>query len=277
MNNVDAICEQWMGSADADVLRHSGGPLVDQVHAGLDAGQFRVAFQPIVHARSRRLDSVECLLRWQHPRYGLLLPGAFERALDDTGVAHRVSRLVLDVACRALREQRDAGHDAPFVAINVQPSQLLDDRLKTSIDDITRRYNVDPSAFELELVESEATLKLVVTREFTAPLKALGVRLALDDFGTGYSSLAALALANVDSVKLARDFLRARSNREPARTVSVMQSAFDLFDKLQLRTVVEGVENAEQIDWLATHPNVYAQGYFIGRPGYQFPSPASID
>jgi EAL domain-containing protein (putative c-di-GMP-specific phosphodiesterase class I) len=179
-------------------------------------------------------------------------------------------RLVLDVACRELRMQRDAGHEVlPLVAINVQPSQLLDDRIPAEIDEATRRYGVHPSSLELELVESEETLKLVVTREFTSPLRSMGVRLALDDFGTGYSSLAALAAANVDSVKLAREFL---SSRAPDRAAKVLERMFDLLGELQLRVVVEGVERGEQLDWLAAYPAVYAQGYFIGRPGYEFPS-----
>ncbi|MGH8779744.1 MAG: EAL domain-containing protein [Paraburkholderia sp.] len=260
------------GELTGEVAQRTDSELVDQVHAGLEAGEFRVAFQPIVHAQSRELDSVECLLRWQHPHYGLLFPGAFERALRDHAVAHRMSRLVLDVACRELRAQRDAGHDIPRVAINVQPSQLLDDRLITEIDRAARRYDVQPSSLELELLESEETLALVATREFTSPIRAMGVRLALDDFGTGYSSLAVLASAHVDSVKLAREFLCCQSSCEPGRTARVMRGVFGMLADLQLRTVVEGVESGEQLDWLAMHPAVYAQGYFVGRPGDGFPS-----
>ncbi|WP_166653526.1 EAL domain-containing protein [Paraburkholderia flava] len=259
-------------TATAEVAERLDAELVDEVHVGLDHGQFHVAFQPIVHAQSGALDSVECLLRWQHPHYGLLFPGAFERALSDRSVAHRMSALVLDVACRELRAQRDAGQEIPSVAINVLPSQLLDDRLRTEIDGVTRRYNIQPSSLELELVESEETLALVVTREFTAPIRDMGVRLALDDFGTGYSSLAVLASAHVDSVKLAREFLLGQSSGDPGRTARVMRGAFAMLEDFQLRTVVEGVETGEQLDWLASHTAVYAQGYFVGRPDYVFPS-----
>jgi EAL domain-containing protein (putative c-di-GMP-specific phosphodiesterase class I) len=260
------------GAQTAEVAERRDAELVDEVHLGLEHGQFHVAFQPIVHAQSGALDSVECLVRWQHPHYGLLFPGTFERALSDPSVAHRMSALVLDVACRALCTQREAGQETPSVAINVLPSQLLDDRLRTEIDRVTRRYDIPPASLELELVESEETLALVVTREFTAPIRDMGVRLSLDDFGTGYSSLAVLAAAHVDSVKLAREFLLGQSPLDAGRTARVMRSAFEMLADLQLRTVVEGVESGEQLDWLATHPTVYAQGYFVGRPGYVFPS-----
>jgi EAL domain-containing protein (putative c-di-GMP-specific phosphodiesterase class I) len=246
---------------------------------GLRAGEFAVAFQPIVHAQTRVLNAVECLLRWQHPEYGLLLPGAFEPALHDPAVAHEAARFVLDVACRGLRNKPHAVDAPPLVAINIQASQLLDDRLAALVAEVTGRYGVPASSFELEIVENEETLCLVATREFTAPLRAMGVRLALDDFGTGYSSLAALAGAHVDTVKLAREFLRHGSLRADSRTdscidsrtASVLRSVIEMVDRLGMRTVVEGVESDEQMAWLAALPTVYAQGYALGKPQYDFP------
>ena len=242
-----------------------------RIIAGLSAGEFAVAFQPVVHAQTGALFGVECLLRWRHPQYGLLLPGAFEFALHDPAVAYEATRFVLDVACQRLRDTLAAGGVAPLVAINIQPAQLLDDSLVQMIDEFTRRHDVPASRLELELVENEETLTLVSTREFTAPLRSLGVQLALDDFGTGYSSLATLAGAQVDAVKLAREFLHHGPLRDDSRTACVMRSVIDMLGRLGLRTVVEGVESAEQMAWLATLPGLYVQGYYIGKPIYEFP------
>jgi EAL domain-containing protein (putative c-di-GMP-specific phosphodiesterase class I) len=243
-----------------------------RIIAGLHAGEFAVAFQPVVHAQTGALFGVECLLRWQHPQYGLLLPGAFEPALHEPAVAHEAARFVLDVACHRLRDTLRAGGALPLVAINIQPSQLLDDSLVHMIEEFTRRDGVPASRIELELVENEETLPLVATREFTAPLRSLGVQLALDDFGTGYSSLATLAVAQVDAVKLAREFFREGTPLADSRAADVIHSVIDLLGRLGMRTVVEGVESAEQMAWLATLPTVYAQGYYIGKPEYEFPA-----
>lgn len=247
-----------------------------RIIAGLRAGEFWVAFQPVVHAQTRALFGVECLLRWQHPQYGLLLPGAFESALHDPAVAHDATRFVLDVACQRLRDTLRAGGALPLVAINVQPCQLLDNSLVQMIEELTRRDGVPASRIELELVENEETLPLVATREFTAPLRSLGVQLALDDFGTGHSSLAMLAGAQVDAVKLAREFLCHGPLRADSRSACVVRGVIDMLERLGMRTVVEGVESAEQMAWLAALPRVYAQGYYVGKPVHEFPAPHEV-
>ena len=257
---------------EKDNEAHQRALLGARIIAGLRAGEFMVAFQPVVHASTRALFGVECLLRWRHPRYGLLLPGAFEPALHDPAVAHEVTRFVLDVACQRLRDTRRAGGALPLVAVNVQPAQLLDDSLVQMIDEFTRRDGVPASCIELELVENEETLPLIATREFTVPLRSRGVQLALDDFGTGYASLATLAGAQVDAVKLAREFLDHGPLRADSRGACVLRSVIDMLGRLGMRTVVEGVECAEQMAWLAALPTVYAQGYYIGRPEYEFPA-----
>jgi EAL domain-containing protein (putative c-di-GMP-specific phosphodiesterase class I) len=254
-----------------DSEAHKHAVLGARIIAGLRAGEFAVAFQPVVHAQTGALFGVECLLRWQHPQYGLLLPGAFASALHDPAVAHEATRFVLDVACQRLRDASRAGGALPRVAINVQPSQLLDDSLVQMIDELTRRNCVPASRIELELVENEETLPLVATHEFTAPLRSLGVQLALDDFGTGYASLASLAGAQVDAVKLAREFLRHGPLRDDSRSACLIRGMIDMLGRLGMRTVVEGVESAGQMAWLAALPTVYAQGYYVGKPVYEFP------
>jgi EAL domain-containing protein (putative c-di-GMP-specific phosphodiesterase class I) len=287
MARVKTFKKHWVDSGriivngNENFSKDSGKPAIDRglvesesvrvdaygrVRDGLIAGEFSVAFQPIIHAQTWAVDTVECLLRWRHPQYGLLLPGAFDYAFESHEVAHEVTRFVLDTACRAISEQTRADCAPPFFAINIQPSQLLDDQLKDLIHEITGRYGIDPSILELELVESEEVLKLVVMQEFTAPLRSMGVKLSLDDFGTGYSSLATLALAHVDSVKLAREFLQSGALHPLSRTAWVVQTIIELVDKLELKMVVEGVETKEQLAWLEKYPKVYAQGYYVGRP-----------
>lgn len=239
--------------------------LPETVCAGIEAKEFRVAFQPVVHAFTGRLSGVECLIRWQHPDYGLLLPGSFLDAFHDQRVARETSYLVLESACQQLADWQRAGGVAPSrIMINVQPMQLVDDSLSEQIMTITKSYDVDPSLFELELVETDDVSKVLVRHEFTRSLRRLGVRIALDDFGTGYTSLTVLDRLEVDTVKLARDFLPGIPGSPLACTV--LEAILDLFSRLGIGSVVEGVETAEQMAWLARRQDVYVQGYYIGRP-----------
>jgi EAL domain-containing protein (putative c-di-GMP-specific phosphodiesterase class I) len=238
--------------------------LAQRIRRGLKAGEFGVAFQPVVHAQTFRLLNVECLLRWQHPEYGLLLPECFVSAFDDTQTSREVTEFMLESVCRQLGEMRRAGETLPATTINIQPSQLLDDTLTAAIRDTTRRHDVDPSLLELELVATEDASTLLSTQEFTRTLRQLGVRIALNDFGSGYSPLAMLGVAQIDTVKLARGFM----THVPvsARDCVVMTGLLDLLDKLDMRVVVEGVESEAQLRWLRQRPGVYVQGYHVARP-----------
>jgi EAL domain-containing protein (putative c-di-GMP-specific phosphodiesterase class I) len=238
--------------------------LVSRVRSGLECGEFRVAYQPIVDVRTRTLQGVECLLRWQHPDYGMLLPGCFVAALKDRDVAQRAVRFVLGKAVHDLANLRRSGLPLPRVAVNIEPFQLLDETLGPTISGLCTRYGVSPSLIELELVETEDVSDLVVTDVFTGPLTQLGVRLALDDFGSGYTSLRTLAVARFDTVKLAGELFRGVPQLHRPRTVVI--ATLDLLAKLGVTVVAEGIETQEQLHWLAPYPDIQVQGFHIGRP-----------
>jgi EAL domain-containing protein (putative c-di-GMP-specific phosphodiesterase class I) len=242
--------------------------LADQVLEGLQDGEFFIAYQPVVNARTRGLLGVECLIRWQHPKFGLLLPGSFIHAFENRRAARAVSYFVLESACQQLADLRRTGVPLPRVAINIQPGQLEDEELGEKIFLATARHGINPSLIELELVETEDASRLLSNPDRTRSLKELGVRFALDDFGSGYSSLAMLGSTHIDTVKLAREFLL----DVPAspRACAIVNGILDLLDKLGFAVVVEGVETQEQLHWLTLHPRVYVQGHYIARPQARF-------
>lgn len=243
----------------------AGTILGDRVVKGLKAGEFHVAFQPIVHAQTGTLSGVECLLRWSHPDYGVLLPGSFRHVFDNVDVAREISYFVLESVCEQLAGLRKLGIDTPpHVAINIQPSQLVDDTLSERIRKITKKHGVDPCVLELELIETEDVAKILAVHEFTRSLRKLGVRLAIDDFGTGYSSLTTLDRMHIDTVKLTREFLLGIPASPLACTV--VSTILDLFARLGITAVAEGVETSEQLRWLAQRPEVLVQGYYIAPP-----------
>jgi EAL domain-containing protein (putative c-di-GMP-specific phosphodiesterase class I) len=266
-SNLDQSASPYRGHAEARTpspavaCRH---PLVDKVLHGLRAEQFRVAFQPIVELHSGKLMGFEALLRWQHPQYGLLLPGYFADALEDEEVARNSAEFVIGEACAQLAEWRSGGGAFPRLFINIQPSLLMDSALSVGIAKATNKHSIDPSLITLELVESEDVTKMLSLLEFTRPLKALGVQLALDDFGTGYSSLAALDALDVDTVKLAQRLVS--SIPSSGRAGIVTDGVLDMLERLDVKVIVEGVETAEQAAWLSRRRDIYIQGFFIARP-----------
>jgi EAL domain-containing protein (putative c-di-GMP-specific phosphodiesterase class I) len=238
--------------------------LAQRICKGVKAGEFGVAFQPVVHAQTLKPLNVECLLRWHHPEYGLLLPECFLSAFEDRETARVVTAFVLETVCLKLGELRRDGQTLAGAAINIQPSQLLDEALAVTIRDTTHRHGIDPSLLELELVATEDTSTLLSTREFTRSLRELGVRLALSDFGSDYSPLAMLGVAQIDTVKLARKLMARVPGSE--RDCILMTGLLDLLDKLDMRVVVEGVESEAQLSWFKQRADVYVQGYHVARP-----------
>lgn len=255
--------------------RQNDRALAARVRRGLQDGEFRVAFQPVIHAQTSRLSGVECLLRWQHPDYGLLLPGSFIQALDDPRTARAASRFVLESACQQLRTIQDAGHPLPRVSVNIHPSQLLDEDLCPTIQSLTEHYGIDPSLIELELVETADASKLLCIGEITRSLRELGVRIAIDGFGSGYASLAVLSSAQIDTIKLAREFLAKVPTSH--RACTVMSCVLDMLDKLEIKVVIEGVETEAQLRWLSRRAEVHAQGYHIARPQTKFAAAIALN
>jgi EAL domain-containing protein (putative c-di-GMP-specific phosphodiesterase class I) len=242
-----------------------GQGLAERMRDGLRAGEFCVVFQPVTHVATGEVSSVECLLRWQHPTYGLLLPGAFLHAFDqDPQVAREASYFVFESVCGQMQGLQRAGLRVPRIAVNILPSQLLDDELHDRLFEITARHEIDPSVFELELVETQDAATLLCQPYFTRALRSLGVAFALDDFGTGYSSLAALATLQVDRIKLARElFSEVPACERACRIVSAMLT---LSAELGIAVTVEGVETEAQWGWLLQFPDVHMQGYYLAKP-----------
>jgi EAL domain-containing protein (putative c-di-GMP-specific phosphodiesterase class I) len=147
-----ALSLTGQGAANEAAPSGSEEKLAQRIRRGLRAGEFGVAFQPVVHAQSLKLLNVECLLRWQHPEYGLLLPECFASAFEDRDTAREVSEFMLESVCLQLGEMQRTGQALPAAAINIQPSQLLDATLGSTVRAATLRHGLDPTLLELELV-----------------------------------------------------------------------------------------------------------------------------
>ena len=235
----------------------------DLRHA-LERHEFLLHYQPKVEVATGLITGVEALLRWDHPRRGLISPMDFIPLAEETGLIASIGEWVLATACARTKEWQDHGFAKLDVAVNLSARQFADPMLLPKLTSIIRRSGLDPSSLELEITES-----LVMSHGGSAvavlqQLKSLGVRIAIDDFGTGYSSLAYLKRFPIDTLKVDRSFIRDipadSGDKQITRAIIAMAHS------LRLRVVAEGVETADQLKFLRKERCDTVQGYYLHRP-----------
>jgi diguanylate cyclase (GGDEF)-like protein/PAS domain S-box-containing protein len=237
--------------------------LVAELRQGIDDGQFLLHYQPKVDLRTGRIVGAEALVRWQHPRDGLILPDLFIPLAERTGLIRPLSLWVLESALHRCAEWSKAGLDLS-VAVNLAADSLQDPRLDETVAGMLRRMGVSPRQLTLEVTESAMMADPARAQEVLGRIHDAGVRVSIDDFGTGYSSLAYLKDLPVDEVKIDQKFVRGM--RESRKDACIVRSVVDLGHNFGLRVVAEGAEDQESSDLLASWGCDVAQGYFFSRP-----------
>jgi len=236
------------------------------LRAALDGEEFALYYQPIVALASGKLVGVEALLRWQHPKRGLLDPREFISLAEETGLIVPIGRWVISEACRQAavwnRQKRDG---TPIrMSINLSGRQLEHPGLLDEIKHSTEEFGVDPQTLILEITETVMMSDIDVTVARLAELRALGVKLAIDDFGTGYSSLRYLHSFPIDILKIAKPFVDALG-KDPQKEVFT-RTIIELCRTLRLQALAEGVESTEQADKLRELGCELAQGHYLAEP-----------
>jgi diguanylate cyclase (GGDEF)-like protein/PAS domain S-box-containing protein len=237
----------------------------DLRHA-LEREEFRNFYQPIVSLDSGRIVGLEALLRWQHPKRGLLGPEEFIFVAEETGMIRELGWWSLREACRQMkywRERSDAVLDLS-VSVNLSVKQLLQPNLVEDIKKLLGEVSLPAQVLRFEITESAVMADPASATELLQQMKDLGIRLAIDDFGTGYSSLSYLHRFPLDTLKIDRSFINNAAadgeGMEIARTIMPMAK------NLRLDVVAEGVETVEQVALLKRLQCRYAQGYYFSRP-----------
>ncbi len=233
---------------------------------GLERGEFRIAYQPIVTVGSGRLVGFEALVRWQHPARGLLLPGEFLQVADDTGLMVPIGEWILREALAQLARwgrQFPAEASQLSMSVNVSSRQLVHPDLITTVQAALRDAGLAPARLRIEVTESVIMEHADAATERLAELRALGVLLDMDDFGTGYSSLSHLQRFPLQAVKIDRSFVdRMRGGAH----AEIVRAILTLGRQLGLEVIAEGVETDEQHDALVQMGCPQAQGYLFSHP-----------
>ena len=232
----------------------------------IEAHEFVLHYQPMVSMADQRITGFEALVRWNHPKRGLLYPSEFISVAEDTGIIIPLGRWVLNEACHqmAIWHRSMVYKPALTISVNISYKQLAQDGLADDVERILAETGLDPSTLRLEMTESsimENAQKAVATiRRF----KKLNIGLEIDDFGTGYSSLSYLRQLPFDTVKIDRSFVKELGTADD--TSEIVKTILQLARSLSMGVVAEGVETKDQLARLTAMGCECGQGYYFSKP-----------
>ncbi|PUB17857.1 bifunctional diguanylate cyclase/phosphodiesterase [Paenisporosarcina sp. OV554] len=225
---------------------------------------FTLVYQPQFNLKTNRTESLEALLRWRHPEWGMISPAEFIPVAEKSGNILVIGDWVLEMA---IREIKEIHHQYPYVssiAINVSALQLKEidfiHRLKT----LLRKYQVNPSLIEIEITESMFIDSGEEVLQTLQKIRKMGISIALDDFGTGYSSLNYLRILPINRVKIDQSFVQQMEN--DVRVQAIVKSVIDLSHNLGFNIVAEGVETVKQLELLIAMETDIIQGFYYSKP-----------
>ena len=231
----------------------------------LENGDFKVYFQPKVSLEDEKTAGAEALVRWQHPEEGMISPGDFIPLFEKNGNICRLDCYVFEEVCRTIDRWRREGRKLFPVSVNLSRQHFKRNDFLNQFADVAAKYRIPEGLLELELTESIFfdDNSIAMVRESINRMHELGFKCSLDDFGSGFSSLGLLKEFDVDTIKMDRRFFLDMSK---PKAEDVVECLIDLAGRLKVKTVAEGIETQEQIDFLKQIHCDMVQGFFYSRP-----------
>jgi EAL domain-containing protein (putative c-di-GMP-specific phosphodiesterase class I) len=237
-----------------------------ELQHGLERGELRLYYQPLVSLETGEMVGAEALIRWEHPERGLLTPDKFLSVAEESGLIVQVGAWAVGEACRRLRDwDRRNGLGSTFsVAVNLSARELTHPDVVSTVLNAVRRSALDPQRLTIEVTESAAMADRDSGLRALRELSTAGVRIAIDDFGTGYSSLDHLREMPADILKIDRSFVAGMAADSPDS--ALVNAAVAMGRALDMQVVAEGIETSEQAADLREFGCPLGQGYLFARP-----------
>ncbi|WP_449430643.1 phosphodiesterase DibA [Pseudomonas putida] len=237
---------------------------VSELRRALAQEELRVYYQPVHDLLTAKMVGVEALVRWQHPQRGLVPPSEFIPIAERSGLIAEIDTWVLHQACRQMVQWQSEGRVLAFVAVNISSRLFGQRELYRQVADALHETGLDPALLELEVTESAVMEDPEVALEQLHRLRELGLNLAIDDFGTGYSSLLRLKRLPVQKLKIDQGFVAGLPQDED--DVAIVQVIIALARSMGMQVHAEGIEQAEQAQFLLQQQCQLGQGYWFARP-----------
>lgn len=239
--------------------------LVGDFDKALAEKQFCMYLQPQVTSEGKLLGA-EALVRWQHPKRGLIFPGDFIEVFEKTGLIYRLDRFVWELAVQKLAQWQKAGRDDLYISVNISTKDFYYMDVYETITSLVETYKIIPSTLKLEITETAIMTGTAGELEMIERFRKSGFQVEIDDFGSGYSSFNTLKDMDVDVLKIDMGFLRITRPERIERSMSIINTIISLTKTLGLSVITEGVETKEQIDKLTQMGCGIYQGYYFSKP-----------
>lgn len=237
--------------------------LENELHHALSHQEFEVYYQPQVNTTTREITGMEALVRWQHPKFGLISPAKFIPLAEETGLIIPLDQWVLQTACAQNKAWQDAGLPPIRMSVNLSARQFQQPALLDIVAEILQKTGLAAEYLELEITETIAMQDVELSKQILDNLHQMGVHLSMDDFGTGYSSLGYLKQFPLNTLKIDKSFIEDIAS---VQTASIIKAIMTLGKGFNLRIIAEGVETQAQKDCLQSFKCDEIQGYFFSPP-----------
>ncbi|PGK34418.1 GGDEF domain-containing protein [Bacillus anthracis] len=235
----------------------------NQLHRAIEKNEFFLYYQPQINIETKKIASMEALIRWENKELGFVFPNQFIPLAERTGFIIKLDEWVVNEVCQQIREWLNKGYEVVPIAVNISARHF---RSITLIEMITRalhKYNIPAHLLAIEVTEG-ALMHKDISKRVLLQLKEQNLKIHLDDFGTGYSSLSYLKTYPIDTLKIDRSFMEGIHIDE--RDTNITAAIIHLAHTLELNIIAEGVEKAEQIQFLKEKNVKFVQGYYYSRP-----------
>lgn len=237
--------------------------LCSNFDGALQNKEFKVVYQPKFDMRTNQVVGAEALVRWIKPDGQIISPGEFIPCFEDSSQIIQLDEYVFQTVCEQMQEMKKEGIAVKRISVNLSRVHVKSQTIVRKLNEISRKYSIDPSEIAIELTESAVSENSENICDLVDELHRIGFRVDMDDYGTGISSLLSLANADFDVIKLDRNFVNSIGNQ---KMEAVIKSTIELAKRLNLGVVAEGIETKEQQNFLVKNGCFCAQGYYYSKP-----------
>ncbi|OGT37010.1 MAG: hypothetical protein A3F12_01050 [Gammaproteobacteria bacterium RIFCSPHIGHO2_12_FULL_38_14] len=249
---------------EMDIAAHEHIKLEAALRKAIQNEEFVLHYQPQFSLKDGTIKRAEALIRWNHPKLGMISPAKFIPLAEETGLILPIGEWALREACRTNKKWQDEGYDPITVSVNISPKQFKHQDIAQIISNVLNETGLLPAYLEVEITETAVMDDIDIATARLNRINAMGVRISIDDFGTGYTSISYLKQFPFDVLKIDQHFIKGIPHS--ANDMAIISAVIALGHNLGLEVVAEGVETAEQMQYLSEHYCDLIQGYFISRP-----------